>query len=113
MKNSLHQSNDNPGKPPFNETGIVLGVNFKLLHAVLLGVVAYSIWPSDPKWWGLGMIAILLGAASLAMAIEAARSAMKLRVAKKRWAFIHDRGNAPKNARLAGKHDLEQGNMNQ
>ena len=106
------ESNGNPVKPPFNETGTIIGINFKFLHAVLLGVVAWWIWPTDPKWWGLGMIAIILGAASLAMSVEATRSAMKLCAAKKRWEDLHDRGNAPKNARLAGKHDLQSGGMN-
>lgn len=112
MSMSLQKSNGNPVKPPFNETGAIIGVNFKFLHAVLLGVVAWWIWPSDPKWWGLGMIAVIMGAASIAMVIAAFRSAIKLHSAKKRWALLQSLGNAPKNARLAGKHDLQHRGMN-
>jgi len=112
MSTSLNNANGNPVKPPFNETGTIVGVNFKFLHGVLLGVVAYWIWPNDPKWWGFGMIAVLLGAASVAFVIEAVRSAIKLHSAKKRWAALQALGNAPKNARLAGKHDLHHGGMN-
>ena len=112
MSLSLQKSNANPVKPPFNETGTIIGVNFKFLHAVLLGVVAWWIWPSDPKWWGLGMIAIILGAASVATIIAALRSAIKLHSAKKRWAALQALGSAPKNARLAGKHDLHKRGMN-
>ena len=108
----LQKTNGNPVKPPFNETGTIIGINFKFLHAVLLGIVAWWIWPSDPKWWGLGMIAIILGAASFATMISALRSAIKLHSAKKRWAALQALGNAPKNARLVGKHDLQHGGMN-
>lgn len=112
MNTSLDKSGDARMKPPFNETGTILGVNFKLLHAVLLGAVSWWIWPSDPKWWGFGMIAILLGFASVAFVIEAIRSAFKLRAAKRRWEALQALGNAPKNARLARKHDLKHGGMN-
>ncbi len=105
-------TNGMPIKPPFNEGGTILGVNAKLLHGAILGVVAYFIWPDDPKWWGFGMFSIILGAASVALVIEAIRSAMKLHAAKRRWAALQALGNAPKNARLAGKHGLRSGGMN-
>ena len=112
MSMSLQKASGNPVKPAFNETGAIISINFKFLHAVLLGVVACWIWPSDPKWWGLGMIAIILGAASVATIIAALRSAIKLHSAKKRWTALQSLGNAPKNARLAGKHDLQHRGMN-
>jgi len=112
MSMSLQKSNGSPVKPPFNEIGTIIGVNFKFLHAVLLGVVAWWIWPSDPKWWGLGMIAAILAAASFGLMISGLRSAIKLHSAKKRWAALQALGNAPKNARLAGKHDLHKRGMN-
>jgi len=112
MSKSFQPSNRHLVKPPFNETGMIIGVNFKLLYACLLGVVAYWIWPNDPKWWGFGFIAIIMGAASIALVMNAIRSAIKLLAAKKRWKTLQALGNAPKNARLAGKHDLQHRGMN-
>ena len=112
MSGSRHQNNRNQVKPPFNETGTIFVINFKLLFASLMSAVGYGIWPSDPEWWGLGMIAIILWMISLAMTVEVFRAGVKLRAAKKRWAALQALGNAPKNARLAEKHDLQNGGMN-
>ena len=102
----------NPMKPPFNETGIILGINGKLLHGVLAGVVAYVIWPEDPKWWGLGMFSSILWVASVCFVFEGFHSFLKLRSAKKRWAVIEALGKRPKNARVADKSDLQKKGMN-
>ena len=97
---------------PFNEWGTIIGVNAKLLYGVILGVVAWWLWPANPKWWGLGVWAVILWASSFALIINAIRSIMKLRSGKKRWKALQAMGNSPKNARLADKHDLQSGGMN-
>ena len=99
-------------QPPFNETGTILGINGKLLHGVLAGVVAYVIWPDDPKWWGLGILSSILWVASVCFIFEGFRSFLKLRNAKQRWAVIEALGSRPKNARIAGKSDLQNKGMN-
>jgi hypothetical protein len=99
-------------QPPFNETGTILGINGKLLHGFLAGVVAYVIWPDDPKWWGLGMFSGILWVASVCFMFEGFRSFLKLRNAKQRWAVIEELGSRPKNARVAGKSDLQNKGMN-
>lgn len=107
-----HKSNRHSVRPPFNEVGVIISVNLKLLYAALLGAISWWIWPSDPKWWGFFILSILLGALSISLVLEAIRSSRRLRAAKNRWAAHQALGNAPKNARLAGKHDLQNGGMN-
>lgn len=99
-------------EPPFNETSTIIGINGKLLHGCLMGIVAYTIWPSDPKWWGLGMFSVILWVAAVAFVFEGWCSFTKLRAAKNRWAKIEGLGSSPKNARLADKSDLQQKGMN-
>lgn len=97
---------------PFNETGTVIGINGKFLHGFLCGVVAYWCWPSDPKWWGLYLYSVILWAASACFAFEGIRSFVKLRSAKKRWAYIRDLGARPKNAQIVDKTTLQNERMN-
>ena len=101
-----------PIKAPFNEAGTIFEINAKLLHGCLCGVVAWWCWPDDPKWWGFYLYAIILWAAAGAFVIEAMRSFLKLRDAKKRWGVLQDAGNRPKNARLPSKSDLQNEGMN-
>ena len=99
-------------QPPFNETGTILGINGKLLHGFLCGVVAWWCWPTDPKWWGFGMFAFILWAACVCFIFEGIRAFFKLHGAKKRWAIIEASGNRPKNARILEKSDLQDKGMN-
>ena len=112
MSTPDHHSTRGSHRAPFNEAGTIFVINFKLLFAALTSTIGYWIWPSDPKWWGFGMIALILWMISLAMVVEVLRAAIKLRAAKKRWKALQALGNAPKNARLAEKHDLRNGGMN-
>lgn len=99
-------------QPPFNETGTILGINGKLLHGFLCGVVAWWCWPNDPKWWGFGIFSVILWAACVCFIFEGIRSFFKLRGAQKRWALIEASGNRPKNARILEKSDLQDKGMN-
>lgn len=106
------RNDSSPMKPPFNETGTILGINGKLLHGFLAAVVAYLIWPEHPKWWGLGMFSSILWVAAVCFVFEGFRSFLKLRSAKKRWAVIEALGKPPKNACVADKSDLQKKGMN-
>ena len=99
-------------KPPFNETGSIVMINAKLLYSCVLGFAAWWAWPDDPRWWGFYILSVLSGAGGAALAIEAIKSAFKLRAAKIRWELIQAMGNRPKNAKLADKADLQAKGMN-
>ncbi|MEM7069443.1 MAG: hypothetical protein AAF478_11225 [Pseudomonadota bacterium] len=99
-------------QPPFDEAGVVLGVNGKLLQGFLAGGIAWWCWPSDPYWWGFYIYSVILWAASVCFVAEGLRSYFKLRAAKRRWRAIEKMGNRPKNARLVGKSGLQQKGMN-
>lgn len=101
-----------PIKPPFNEAGTIFEINAKFLHGFLCGAVAWWCWPSDPKWWGFYIYAVVLWAACAAFIIQGIRSYLKLRDAKKRWEEIEGLGSRPKNARLPSKSDLQHEGMN-
>jgi hypothetical protein len=57
--------------------GAILRVNGHLLLTFLYGGTAWLIWPTNPKWWGFGLLSILLGAAALASLIAALRAMTK------------------------------------
>lgn len=59
-----------PIKPPFNEAGTIFEINAKFLHGFLCGAVAWWCWPSDPKWWGFYIYAVVLWAACAAFIIQ-------------------------------------------
>lgn len=66
--------------------GAILKVNGHFLQAFLFGGVAWLIWPNNPKWWGFGLLSILLGAAALASLIAALRAMTKLYVRERELA---------------------------
>ena len=96
---------------PFSETGIIVRINFKLLYAFILACSGYFIWPTDPRWWSLYLLSVLMIASAFGLLVESIREAIKLNIAKKRWAEIMARGNAPKNAKLASIDDLRKKGM--
>lgn len=36
-------------------------INKHCLGAGISGVIAWTLWPSSPEWWGLGVISVILG----------------------------------------------------
>ena len=93
--------------PPFDTTGTVITINCHLLYAVLLVAVAYWIWPTDPRWYGFGLMSIVLYLAAGGLVFNALRSMWKLHALIKEWSTFQTRGKAPKNAKLASPKDLE------
>lgn len=99
-------------KPPYDHTGETIKINLYLGYAVFLVAIAYWIWPSDPRWWGFYGLAILLCCSAFGLVLNALRSMIKLKKAVDKWKAIQSLGNAPKNAKMASKSDLQNKGMN-
>ncbi|MGJ8629111.1 MAG: hypothetical protein ACSHXB_19290 [Sulfitobacter sp.] len=82
-------------------------INMYLLGAVAYGVGAYLIWPDSLKWWGFGLLSILLGMAAPAFLIKAVTLMVKRRNRDVELDAIERLGSAPKSAHLATDGDLE------
>lgn len=86
-------------------TGAILKLNGHFLQAFLCGGVAWLIWPTNPKWWGFGLLSILLGAAALASLIVASRAMSKLYVRERELARFAATARTPDPSDLAD-HDV-------
>ena len=94
-------------KRPKGHAATTFKINMNLLGAVFYGAGAYLIWPDSLKWWGFGLLSIMLGMAAPAFLIRAIILMFKRRGRDAEQDAIEDLGNAPKSARLATDDDLE------
>jgi hypothetical protein len=91
--------------------GHIVLVNLKLGYAVCLGGFAHYLWPTNPKLWGLGLIAVFVGAGALLLAFDALKSAVNILRTERYMRHYSRRGNLPKSARLASDDDLRDAGM--
>jgi ABC-type Co2+ transport system permease subunit len=97
---------------PFqNSLGTIIQINLKLFVAAVFAVTAHSIWPTTPEWWGLGVIAILMGAGALSLLVEAIGMALKLYQRDKAIAAYLAQGSKPKSSVLVSGRDLDDAEM--
>ena len=86
-------------------------INGQLLFAFLLGGASWWLWPSSPKWWGLGMVSIVLGAGSLGKLIEALRSMGKIYAREKELSRLAATARSPVQSDLANDSAMEDAGM--
>ena len=91
--------------------GAILKVNGHFLQAFMFGGVAWLIWPTNPKWWGFGLLSILLGAAAIAGFIAAIRAMTKLYVRERELARFSSTARAPDPSDLADQDALKNAGM--
>ena len=91
--------------------GAILKVNGHLLMTFLYGGSAWLIWPANPKWWGFGVLSILLGAAALASLIAGFRAMTKLYVRERAMAKFAQTAREPMPSDLADIHSLKDAGM--
>ncbi|MEX0957584.1 MAG: hypothetical protein WDZ83_20510 [Rhizobiaceae bacterium] len=91
--------------------GTIVTVNTQLLAACLSAIIAWSIWPDTPEWWGLGLLSILLWLAAASGLGNAVRAALAHYQKEKTIAEYMALGGAPKSARLATLDDLRKAGM--
>ena len=93
--------------PYQNTSGESLLINFKLLGACAFGFGAYWTWPLNLKWWGFGVVSILLGLGAFALLFEALKAMHKLYKRDKALADYMAQGNKPKSSKMASTHALK------
>jgi len=98
----------NLGKTP---PASIFTVNGHLLHAFLLGGLAWWLWPSSPEWWGFGLLSIILGAAAFGKSIEALRAMVKIYGREKELARLAATSRAPDPSDLADQNALKDAGM--
>ncbi len=91
--------------------GSIVQINTHLLFAAISSVIAYAIWPTHPKWWGFGLLAVFLFVIATSSVIAAARTAFALYARDKVLAEFLAQGNKPKSATLAGDDALKDAGM--
>ncbi len=99
-------------QPPYDHTGEIIKINAFLCYALALVCTALWIWPSDPRWYAFYGLSVILCLAASGLVFDALRTMRKLKKEREAWARILALGNAPKNAKLMSKHDLQQEDMN-
>lgn len=99
-------------EPPYDHTGEIAKINFSLCYALVLVSTAVWIWPSDPRWYAFYGFSVILCLAAFGLVFNALRTMRRLQKTRKRWEEILEHGNAPKNATLLSKRDLQRKDMN-
>lgn len=99
-------------KQPFSRRiATAVSINTQFTVAVILGVVAWAIWPETAQWWGLGIMSVMFALAS-ALCLKGAIAGM-VRV------YEHDRaiaefaalGPEPKSSQVASRDQMKQAGM--
>ena len=91
--------------------GPIVEINVKLLFAGLFGVIGYVMWPTNPKWWGLGFGSIVIEIAAVGLVIQAIRAMVGLYARDKALAEFRALGSAPKPSKLASSDALTKAGM--
>ena len=91
--------------------GNIWRINLSLLGSSWFFFVAYSIWPTSSRWWGLGFFSICLALAATALLINAMRKMTELYQRDKALAAFMQQGAQPKSSTLATSDALDQAGM--
>ena len=97
--------------PLKKSAGAIAGINFKLAGAVVMGAIAYGIWPSNPEWWGFGLMSIILACGAVTNVVAAIRQMVQLYIRDKELARYMRQGKAPKQAEIADATTLKKAGM--
>lgn len=92
-------------------TLIVVRINVLGLAATLFGVAAWALWPSDAKWWGFGVLSVLLALVSLLMAIRTIGTTWRLWEQDRAVAGVEQIGSEAKSAQMASADRLKRAGM--
>jgi len=89
----------------------ILTINLKLLHAFVLGGVAWLMWPETKECWRFGVLAVLLGAASISFAIGALVEIWGIIFRDRDVHKFTETGRSPESDQLAGDESMNDGEM--
>jgi len=89
----------------------IISINFKLLHAFVLGGVAFLMWPETKECWRFGVLAVLLGAASISFAVGALVDIWRIILRDRDVHKFTKTGRSPESDQLAGDETMNDGEM--
>lgn len=89
----------------------IISINVQLLHAFVLGGVAWLMWPETKECWRFGVLAFLLGAAAISIAIGALVEIWRIIFRDRDVGKFTKTGRSPHSDRLAGDDAMDEGNM--
>lgn len=97
--------------PRKSSRSTVFKINMYLLGAFSYAVGAWLIWPDSLKWWGFGLMSIMLGITAPAMLIKAIMMMSKLYDRDKEFADFEEANRAAEPSELASVDDLKRAGM--
>lgn len=97
-----------PFRSSFRST---IDINANLLMASGCGFVAWTIWPQEPEWWGLGAMSIILWVGAVGGLAKAVRLMAAVYGKDRAMADYMAQGGKPKSSRLATADDLNRAGM--
>ena len=99
-------------EPPYDHTGEIVKINAFLCYALALVFASIYVWPSNPHWYAFYGLSVILCLAAIGLVFNALRMMLKIKKERAAWVRILELGNAPTNAKLMSKHDLQDERMN-
>ena len=84
----------------------VFKINRHCLGAALAGAIAWSIWPSTPEWWGLGLVSIILSMQVPIGIIKALKAYIALRQREHAIAAYRAQGAPTKSSAMASRQTM-------
>ena len=97
--------------PRKSSRGTVFKINMYLLGAFSYAVGAWLIWPDSLKWWGFGLMSIMLGITAPALLIKAIMKMFKLHAHDKEFSEFEEANRAAEPSELASVDDLKKAGM--
>jgi len=89
----------------------IISINVQLLHAFILGGVAFLMWPETKECWRFGVLAVFLGAAGISIAIGALVKIWRIILRDKEVHDFTKTGRSPQSDQLAGDESMNDGEM--
>ena len=89
----------------------IITINLKLLHAFVLGGVAWLMWPENKECWRFGVLAVFLGAAAISFAIVGLVEIWRIILRDKEVHDFTKTGRSPESDQLAGDENMNDGEM--
>ncbi len=91
--------------------GIVFKINLYLLGASSYAVGAWLIWPDSLKWWGFGLLSIVLGLSAPVLLTKAIVMMARLHARDKEFAEFEEANPTAEPSELASIDDLKRAGM--
>ncbi|MEJ0017580.1 MAG: hypothetical protein WDN25_13640 [Acetobacteraceae bacterium] len=88
-----------------------VAINTQFFLSASFGVTAWVIWPQSPQWWGLGIISIALGIASLSCLKTAIAAMIRAYELDRAIADFEAQGPGPKSSHIASRERMKQAGM--